>query len=61
MSKVTLLHRSKQYMVITRITSPNLFYLFLIAVQHIQHLKRTQMSILAEMERLMQENEELRK
>ncbi|CDH48647.1 hypothetical protein RO3G_02762 [Lichtheimia corymbifera JMRC:FSU:9682] len=30
-------------------------------VQHIQHLKRTQMSILAEMERLMQENEELRK
>ncbi|KAI8141758.1 hypothetical protein BJV82DRAFT_670276 [Fennellomyces sp. T-0311] len=30
-------------------------------VQHIQHLKNTQVSILAELERLVRENEELRK
>ncbi|GAA5817927.1 hypothetical protein MFLAVUS_011506 [Mucor flavus] len=29
-------------------------------VQHIQHLKSTQMTILAELERLVQENEQLR-
>lgn len=31
------------------------------AVQHIQHLKDTQMSILSELERLVHENEQLRK
>ncbi|ORX53611.1 helix-loop-helix DNA-binding protein, partial [Hesseltinella vesiculosa] len=30
-------------------------------VQHIQHLKSTQMTILAELERLAQENEQLRR
>lgn len=31
------------------------------AVQHIQHLKNTQATILAELERLVSENEQLRK
>jgi hypothetical protein len=34
---------------------------FFLAVQHIQHLKNTQMTILAELERLVGENEQLRK
>lgn len=33
----------------------------LLAVQHIQHLKNTQITLLAELERLMNENEQLRK
>lgn len=32
-----------------------------IAVQHLQHLKRNQTSLLAELERMMAENEQLRK
>lgn len=36
----------------------NLFY---IAVQHIQHLKNTQITIYAELERLSTENEQLKK
>lgn len=38
-----------------------LYLFFSIAVQHIQHLKDTQMSILSELERLVHENEQLRK
>lgn len=38
-----------------------LIFFFSIAVQHIQHLKDTQMSILSELERLVHENEQLRK
>lgn len=61
MSKVALLHRSKFPFF--------LFFTFhdiddnigFIAVQHIQHLKNTQMTILAELERLVHENEQLRK
>lgn len=57
MSKVTLLHRSKyinKWWECIALTSD-------IAVQHIQHLKSTQMTILAELERLVQENEQLRR
>jgi hypothetical protein len=32
-----------------------------LAVQHLQHLKRNQSSLLAELERMMNENEQLRK
>lgn len=32
-----------------------------LAVQHLQHLKRNQTSLLAELERMMSENEQLRK
>lgn len=32
-----------------------------VAVQHLQHLKRNQTSLLAELERMMAENEQLRK
>jgi hypothetical protein len=57
MSKVALLHRSRSH-------SP-FFYPFIHslfkAVQHIQHLKNTQTTILAELERLLAENERLRK
>ena len=58
MSKVALLHRSKY----TSATVPGFFYSQTnTAVQHIQHLKDTQMSILSELERLVHENEQLRK
>lgn len=33
----------------------------MLAVQHIQHLKNTQMTIYAELERLASENEQLKK
>lgn len=60
MSKVALLHKSNYISVLPHSKSV-IFIILLIAVQHIQHLKNTQMTILAELERLVQENEQLRK
>lgn len=57
MSKVALLHRSKYNMKCLLISRLNIG----VAVQHIQHLKDTQTSILSELERLVHENEQLRK
>lgn len=60
MSKVALLHRSMLLLTFSCILFPCLPIL-LLAVQHIQHLKHTQATILAELERLVNENEQLRK
>lgn len=67
MSKVALLHRSKSvaYKSKKKKRKDNeidgILPHFVLAVQHIQHLKNTQMTILAELERLVSENGQLRK
>lgn len=57
MSKAALLHRSE----CLSIVNYEMLTICLLAVQHLQHLKRNQASLLAELERMMNENEQLRK
>lgn len=59
MSKAALLHRSTSPSHL--FVSSSFAYPRLVAVQHLQHLKSTQGALLAELERLVHENEQLRK
>ena len=58
MSKATLLHRSKCLIYLIYFDIINTL---IVAVQHLTHLKSTQAALLSELERLVHENEQLRK
>jgi hypothetical protein len=60
MSKAALLTRSKNYIVVKCLSCTNCFFCY-IAVQQLQHLKGMQNELLSEVERLLQENEALKK